>query len=477
MMMATGDDQPLGRLAGLLAQRLGLHFPPARHLELRDRMQRAAHEFGFVELDDCLSWLLSTPLEQPRLDVLASHLTRGETGFFRDRAAFAVLEREVLPQLICERRDSGRRLRCWSAACSTGEEPYSLAIALRGLLPEPADWQVRILGSDVNPHFLQRARSGLFDDAAFADAPAGLRQRWFRRTSDGRWALRAEIRRMVEFGHINLGADSYPALSNHTGAIDLLLCRQVLSEFSPAQATRALGKLARCLSEDGWLLLGPGDLERCEVPELVPLTIDGVTLLRRRRLTAIRRLPAEPPLRAARRPGLASFGPQPALPDADPFERALRCYHEGDYAAAERLLQEPDTPPACRLLARVLAVQGRLDEALAACARAIEAAPDDPANACLRAGVLQEQGALGEAMQAYQRALYLDPGCLLGHYGLGNLARRLGRLGEAERHYANAQALAARLPPEAVLDEVDGLSAGRLLEIVIALQRVEQAAD
>lgn len=467
MMTMVEDDHPLGQLADLLTRRLGLHFPPARRFELRDRMQRAALEFGFDELDACVEWLLSAPLEPPHLDVLASHLTRGETGFFRDREAFAVLEREVLPQLVCERRDGSRRLRVWSAACSTGEEPYSLAIALRGLLPELADWQVRILGSDINPRFLQRARSGLYDDEAFADAPAGLRQRWFRRTSDGRWALRPEIRRMVEFSHINLGADNYPALSNHTGAVDLLLCRQVLSEFAPAQASRALAKLARCLSDDGWLLLGPGELERCEVHGLVPLTIDGVTLLRRRRTTPIRLLPGE----AAAPAGVVAT---PPATSADQLARAREACRDGDFAIAEQLLQAlPAQPPGLRLLARVLAVQGRVDDALEACDRAIAAAPDDPAGACLRASLLQEQGALGEAMQAFQRALCLDPGYLLGHFGLGNLARRLGRLGEAERHHANAQALAARLPPSQRLDDADGLTAGRLLEIIDALQQVE----
>jgi chemotaxis protein methyltransferase CheR len=403
---------------------------------------------------------LAALLDPPPIDRPASAPDAGRTGFFADRRAFAVLRHEVLPSLIRERRGATRRLRLWNAACGGGEEAYSLAIALRELLPEPAGWQCSILGSAADPRLLQRARHARFDDAAFDEAPDGLRQRWFRRAADGRWALRPEIRRMVDFSPIDLVADHYPALASQTHAIDLLLCRQALSALSPLQAGRALSRLARCLSADGWLLLGADDLEHCALPDLLLLTIDGVTLLRRRRATP------RPPLTDG------------AGADGAVLEQAALLCREGHYLQAEHLLRGDillrGSGDALRLLARVLALQGRLADALTCCEQAIAAAPQAAAGAYLRACLLQQQGALGEALQDFQRALCLDPAYLLGHYGLGELARRLGRLGEAERHRANALALARQLPPEALLADADGLSAGRLVEILRGLQEAAE---
>ena len=115
---------------------------------------------------------------------------------------------EVLPELIDRRRNGERRLRLWSAACCSGEEAYSLAISVRKALPDPTGWQVTILGTDINPHFLRKATKGVFSDWSFRDTPPGFRERHFRKTGDGLWELLPETGRMVSFSHLNLAEDS-----------------------------------------------------------------------------------------------------------------------------------------------------------------------------------------------------------------------------------------------------------------------------
>ena len=124
------------RLSEFIAEHIGLHFPPERRPDLQRALTAVAAEFGFANSARCADWLLSSPLTRPQLHTLASHLTVGETYFFRERKTFEALAQHVLPELIRCRRGREQRLRLWSAACSTGEEPYSLAILVQQLLPD-----------------------------------------------------------------------------------------------------------------------------------------------------------------------------------------------------------------------------------------------------------------------------------------------------------------------------------------------------
>jgi len=116
---------------------MGLHFPRARWPDLQRGLAGAAREFGFDDVTACTDWLLSAPLTKAQLEVLASHLTIGETYFFRDRQTLAALAEQILPDLIRARRGREQRLRIWSAACCSGEEPYTLAILLHQLHTHP----------------------------------------------------------------------------------------------------------------------------------------------------------------------------------------------------------------------------------------------------------------------------------------------------------------------------------------------------
>src|SRR5262249_27845182 len=138
------------RLSELIARGTGLHFPPERRRDLLRGLTSAAEELGFADVAECADGLLKTSLSSEQLHTLASHLTIGETYFFREPRTFEALANTVLPALIQRRRGRDQRLRLWSAACATGEEPYSLAILLRQLLPDWEDWRVTILATDIN---------------------------------------------------------------------------------------------------------------------------------------------------------------------------------------------------------------------------------------------------------------------------------------------------------------------------------------
>ena len=139
--------------------------------------------------------LTTAGLTADQVQTLAWHLTIGETYFLRGNQAFDVLEHEVLPEFLLARKDDERQLRLWSAGCAGGEEPYSLAISVSRLLPNPRDWNTTILATDINTRALHKASEGVYGSWSFRDTPDWLRPQFFDKTASGDWAIRPEIKR------------------------------------------------------------------------------------------------------------------------------------------------------------------------------------------------------------------------------------------------------------------------------------------
>lgn len=474
MMPSHAGEVPWSRLGDFVAERTGLHFPRDRWEDLRRGLAGAAQEYGFADASACADWLLSASLTQAQLQVLVSHLTIGETYFFRDQPILEALAGHVLPELVRARRGREQRLRIWSAACCTGEEPYSLAILLHRALPDLRDWQVTITATDINARFLHKAAAGIYGEWSFRGAPPELRERYFLRTADNRFAVIPQIRRMVTFAPLNLVEDVYPSLATGTNAMDVIVCRNVLMYFTPAQAGKVIGNLHHTLVDGGWLVVSPSEASPALFPRFVSVNVPGAVLFRKGEASP-ERGPATPS-------GRDPPEEPPAVPESPPGPAvsAESLYREGRYAAAADALagavdSGPPDPAAFPLLVRALANQGKLAEALAGCRRWIAADKLDPAAHYLCAVVLLEQGDPEQARQSLQRAVYLAPDFVLAHFVLGNLERARGRSDEANRHFENALQLLARLQPDDLLAESDGLTAGRLAEAIVALTTGEDA--
>ena len=486
------------RLSEVIAETIGLHFPPERRADLQRALVGTASELGFEDLAACAEQLLSTPPTKAQLQVLASHLTIGETYFFRDKQTLAALAEHILPELIRDRRGRNQRLRIWSAACCTGEEPYSLAILLQQRFPDLRDWHVTITATDINARFLRKAAAGVYGEWSFRDTPAWLKERYFERTADGRFALVPEIRKRVTFEHLNLVEDVYPSLTTQTNAMDLVLCRNVLMYFTPPQVRKVIGNLHHVLVEGGWLAVGPSEASHTLFPRFLAVDFPGAILYRKsgeKPQAGVSWAPAPPgeagefakpvnelPSRwAAPVPGPSPTEPLPSPEAPAPAGTSPRSwavaeshFQAGRYAeAADTLLAAlaecPPDPAAFSLLARTLANQGKLAEALAWCERWIAADKLDPAGHYLLAVVLLEQGDPGQARASLQRTLYLEPDFVLAHFALGELARSRGKFDEAEKHFANALQLLRRYQPDDLLPESDGLTAGRLAETLASM--------
>ncbi len=270
------------QLSEMIAERMGLHFPPERWADLERGLAGAAKEFDLADVAACVEWLLSAALTKAQLEVLASYLTVGETYFFREKKTFDVFAESILPELIHARRAGERRLRIWSAACCTGEEPYSLAILLSQVIPDLADWHVTILATDINERFLKKAAAGVYGEWSFRESPAWFKDRYFRRTADGHYAILPEIKKRVTFAHLNLAEDVFPSLETDTNAMDLIFCRNVLMYFTLPQARKVVEKSApRAGADEGWLVVSPCESSQVLFSHFAAVNFPGVILYRK----------------------------------------------------------------------------------------------------------------------------------------------------------------------------------------------------
>ena len=486
MQSDSMPDVVCQRLGEFIAEHTGLHFPPERHPDLQRAMVAAATELGFPDSSRCAQWLLSTPPTRQQLNALATHLTVGETYFFRERRVFDALAGRILPELLYHRRGREQRLRLWSAACCTGEEPYSLAILVDQLLGGSPDWQVTILATDINERFLQKAAAGVYGEWSFRDSPAEFKERYFSRSPEGRFVIDPEIKRRVKFMHMNLARDAVPSVKTDTFAMDVILCRNLLMYFTPPQAQQLVERFHGALTDGGWLAVAPSECSQTLFSRFVTVAFPDTLIYRKQHVEDVRQ--ADPPpdiLQAPPPQSNLAIRPEARSDRAatpHPQEVATILYGEGRHTeAADTLLDwlsrsppepAPASPPATwhpgllSLLTRALANQGRLAEALAWSAHWIAADKLDPAAHYLRAIVLQETGELEAARRSLDRAVYLQPDFALAHFALANLARSDARQVDANKHFENAAYSLRACTPDETLPESDGLTARRLLEII-----------
>jgi chemotaxis protein methyltransferase CheR len=237
-------------LCDLLRKRTGVVIDASKEYLVVARLMPIVRQRKIASLDTLIDRMrkgLDPSLER---DVLSAMMTH-ETSFFRDKSPFETLRTMLLPELIT-RRAAQRQLTLWSAACSTGQEPYSIAILLNEHFPDLlASWRVRILATDFSEAVLARAREGVFSELeATRGLPAPLLRKHFR-PLQGKWSISQDCRRLVEFRALNLNA-TWPMMP----PCDIVFVRNVLIYFDVPTRAALIERMRRVLRSDGALILG-----------------------------------------------------------------------------------------------------------------------------------------------------------------------------------------------------------------------------
>ena len=233
-------------LADLLKRACGVVLTPER---AEGRLERVAERSGFANVSALLSALRAG--DGRCASAVIEALTVRDTAFFRDREAFDMVREAVLPGLGVSRR-SRRRLSIWSAACGTGQEPYSLAMVFAGM-PQFEGWDIDILATDASADAITRARTGVYSQAEIERGLPGRMLGYFQRDGEA-WRVSPAIQARVRFEVSNL-LEPFA----ERGPFDIIFCRNVLMYFDAATKADVLDRLSRVLADDGYLLLGSAE--------------------------------------------------------------------------------------------------------------------------------------------------------------------------------------------------------------------------
>ena len=268
-------------LVDLVKRRSGVTLPPSKTQLAISRLAPVARRYGFRKTEQLLAELHRAPEELAR--AVTEAMMIHETSFFRDKATFEYFRGVMLPSLLSAHTAS-RKLRIWCAACSTGQEPYSLAMILNEARIAP-DWRIDILATDISSEAIARAELGRYSQYEMGRGlSAQLLLRYFVEDDD-RWRIGERMRAMVEFRQFNL-LDNFGWL----GEIDIVFCRNVLLYFDPAARQTCLEKMATVLADDGYLVLGGQEMRKGIGAAFNPADDDAQSVFRKVRAASYRPL-------------------------------------------------------------------------------------------------------------------------------------------------------------------------------------------
>lgn len=244
--MNTSDFQ---MMATMLKEQSGLVITPEKAYLVENRLQPVARKWGFGNLDQLVGALRTRPDGKLRKDVVDA-MTTNESLFFRDLKPFDLMRDVVLPPLLTARA-STKRIRIWSAACSSGQEPYSMAMMFSEMQAKLAGWRIEILATDLSAEMITKAKAGSYSQFEVQRGlPITHLVKYFKQDGD-RWQLADSIRNQVQFREYNLL--EHP---RSLGQFDVVFCRNVLIYFDQPTKTKVLAGIADQLAPDGTLFLG-----------------------------------------------------------------------------------------------------------------------------------------------------------------------------------------------------------------------------
>ena len=243
-------DDVFRQLRDQIYKRTGMFFSDSSKYLIQKRLSPRAKELNFDTFQKYFYFLQYDPRAEAEFDQIYDLVTTNETYFFREPAQLSAFTEEIVPELLSKR--PVKKVRIWSAGCSSGEEPYSIAMLLQeaGYFNRAS---FEIFASDLNQTVLAKARRGIYRENAFRATPPEMRDRYFTREADGSWRISDEIRNRISFGRLNIYDDSRVSL---LGYLDVIFCRNVIIYFDDASKKSVVSGFYNRLTEGGYLMLG-----------------------------------------------------------------------------------------------------------------------------------------------------------------------------------------------------------------------------
>lgn len=479
-------DAEIEQFSEFFSEKCGLHFDRRNRKALERGIQRRMRVVAAPSVAAYFTYLQNSLESRQEFKKLVALLTIGETSFFRFDPHFAALIEQVIPELIRHNRSS-RRLRIWSAGCSTGEEAYSLAITLLHHFPQLASWDITILGTDISHQSLAAARQGNYKERTLRHVTPQLLKEWFVKEGTG-WTVVERLRLLTRFSFLNLQSETYPNAKNGTTECDLIFCRNVMIYFRPETVRAVVSRLRRALRPGGYLFLGHSETLGAGFLDFVRCQHHGGTYYRaggEEDDLLARDKKADDGTK--NKPSFILFekiNDNPLVTQHSP-EKAKE---KSGIISADKVNNKTTSPKiaatvilpaeaANQLLDQgfSLADQGCLDEALSLCQQVLRSDDLSPRAYFLRGLVRAQQGESLTAAEDFQRVILLDIKAVMAHYHLAHVYRQLGRRQEALRSLQTVlRLLTKRGDEETIPDAKDWTVTGLLKRCEAELKQLEK---
>jgi chemotaxis protein methyltransferase CheR len=438
-------------LRDLIAEKSGIYFDLGKRESLKDNLLERMEDCGLSSFADYFN-LLSSPAGTKEFDHLLNLITIPETYFFRDRAQFSALERFVIPEIVKKKSYPGASLRIWSAGCSTGEEPYTIAMILAVAM---VDRPIQILATDVSHHALKAAREGVYTARSVRDMPQEYLNRFFTKNGD-HYLLAESIKQMVEFRYFNLVSEPYP-LTEMSGW-DIIFCRNVTIYFQAEATRKVIHNFYLSLREGGYLFAGYSESLRYISDEFNTVHMEGAFFYQkgvpqktvRKRARKIRGLRASTAGITRKQEPKAGAGS-----NSNEIEQICATAKEllemGQPERASEILnpylREATAPESVILLQAEIALnRGDLDKAVQLCERLVQREPLSIAGHYLLGIIYRTWEDEARAIEEFRKVLYLEPEHALARFNLGELYSQVGQFDEARVEYVEVVRLLKKMP-------------------------------
>lgn len=465
------------RIRQLVSRRIGMQIRAEDSDKLGQALQTRMHALGLDDEAEYLALLSARDAGSEReWPQLTAGLTNLESYFFRDQQQMSLLRHWVLPDLL-KRHASDRSLNIWSAGCSTGEEPYTIAMLLDELLPDVESWDISIHGTDITEHAVRKAMRAQYGEWSFRRVSREVRDRYFHAQPDshGReWRLDERIRRMVDFRVGNLLDDATYAHLVYPAPLDLIVCRNVFIYFEHEAISKVMKRFYNTLATDGYLLTGHGELLAQDTGRFLSRIFPESVIYQRPAKQPEAPLPKPAPDRQTDEASPVSVIASaleavaaPAAPEAPRisplYVEAEQRLAESDYAGAVRLADRLLELGAQRyeghyVMAQAQANLGRYEQAIGHCLQASDANPRAIEPYYLQAYVLEQLGQLEDAMKAYQAVVERAPAFVPAKLELAALYEAEGRDEQANRLRQLALRLLRQRPGSSAIKPYKGIT-------------------
>ncbi|MFH1289017.1 MAG: CheR family methyltransferase [bacterium] len=443
-----------------IKQRGGIYLYDAKMDFLRKILLNRISVRGFKGYPQYYQFLKFHPDGEEEFKELVETFTINETCFFRNTSHFSVLEEYILPELIRERLlQNNKFLKIWSAGCSSGEEPYSLAMLISKMIPDHKNWAIEILATDINNKVLDLAKEGVYKKHSLRMVDDYYQEKYFVQ-GQKMFKLSEKVKKMVEFRHFNLLSEPYP--SSIRGRWDIIFCCNVMMYFQLETIRQVVRNFYNSLRKGGYFFAGYAETSRMIADKFQLVRMDGAFFYKKVKVEipvvqpmivqheAVRSKAIQPDgLEAYSTGGLAVVQPEseakeiPSVQPIDLYSEAMELFIKEDYSDALNKLgaflqdNQNDTK-ALLLLARIYLEKGMLSEVLSVSNKVVELDPLNDRAYYLTGFTYKQKKDFLKAIENFNKAIYLNRNNALAYYNLALVYKQMGEDKMTLREFKNS---------------------------------------